>query len=104
MLRTGDTGALLAPGLERLGDPAESLPAAWNPILWLMVPGILLAYFIYPVGVTAVLSGVSLTIYTRSVHDRKVFTGAAVVTTLWLAVTVVAATPYGRDLHRWLLD
>ena len=104
VLRTGDTGALLAPGLDRLGDPAESLPAQWNPILWVMVVGIPLAYFVYPVGVIAVLAGVALLIYAGQDRDWRTVAWTAVVTVSWLVVTVVAATPYGRELHRWILD
>ncbi|MFG3603762.1 hypothetical protein [Micromonospora chersina] len=108
-LRTGNLSAVLDPGLERLGDPKDSLPPAgpdspWNPLLWLFEIGRVVAIFVYPVAFVALLLGAVALVRTRWVGGRKVFRWLAIGTGLWLALTALALTPYGTQLHVWLTD
>ena len=100
---------MLDPGLERLGDPKYSFSpvgpdSLWNPLVWVFGISRLVAMFVYPfVAVTLTLGIVSL-IRTWRIGDRKTFARLVVSTGLWLVPAVLAQTPYGMDLHRWLLD
>lgn len=107
--RVGDLPALLDPGLERLGDPKDSLPplgpdSAWNPLLWVFELSRVVAMFVWPLATVAVLLGAVALVRTWRVGDRQTFRRLTVGTALWCATAVVALTPYGTQLHRWLLD
>jgi hypothetical protein len=101
-IRTGDYGALLAPGLERLGDPKDSLPD--SVLFWVFVPGLFLSYFIFVVGFATVFFGLGMLMHTWQVGDRVTFRRLFTSTTAWVLLTAAAITPFGTDLHRWLLD
>ncbi|MFU8872780.1 hypothetical protein [Micromonospora sp. SL4-19] len=108
-LHTGDLPAVLHPGLDRLGDPKDSLPPAgpdslWNPLVWVFGISRLVAMFVYPVAFVAVVLGVASLVRTRSTGDRKGFNRLAIGTGMWLALAALALTPYGAQLHSWLLD
>ncbi|MEV4711372.1 hypothetical protein [Micromonospora sp. NPDC049374] len=108
-LRVDDLPALLSPGVERLGDPKDSLPpvgpdSAWNPLLWVFELSRVVAMFVHPLAAVAVLLGLVSLVRTWRVGDRSTFRWLAVSTTLWCATAVLALTPYGTQLHHWLLD
>jgi hypothetical protein len=100
--RNGDLAAVLDPGLERLGDPKDSLPSA--PLVWVFVIGRLAAMLVYPLAFVALVSGGALLKPTWRTGDRTTFAWLAASTGSWLALGVLALTPYGTALHRWLLD
>ncbi|BBH68733.1 hypothetical protein ACTI_54180 [Actinoplanes sp. OR16] len=100
--RAGDLGAVLAPGLERLGDPKDSLPG--SGLAWLFVPGLFVAYFIYVIAFVAVFFGLGMMMHTWQIGDRATFRRLVRSTVAWVLLTAVAITPFGTDLHRWLLD
>ncbi|MEU4561046.1 hypothetical protein AB0F72_21915 [Actinoplanes sp. NPDC023936] len=101
-IRAGDPGALLAPGLERLGDPAESLPDSLLALIF--VPGIFVSYFVYAIGFVTVFFGFAMLMHTWLVGDRATFRQLLRSTAAWAALTAVAITPFGSALHHWLLD
>ncbi|MEV2239789.1 hypothetical protein [Micromonospora sp. NPDC049891] len=108
-LRAGDLPALLDPRLELLGDPKDSLPpvgpdSAWNPLLWVFELSRVVAMFVQPLAAVAVLLGLVSLVRTGRVGDRPAFRWLTVGTALWCAAAVLALTPYGTQLHRWLLD
>ncbi|MFF5084134.1 hypothetical protein ACFY36_44405 [Actinoplanes sp. NPDC000266] len=103
-LRNGDYGALFAPGLERLGDPKDSIPvigpdSVWNPLFWLVaLPHAIVVYCPQLPVVGLVLAGIALVVARgRSLQ-------AAVWAVLWVTLTVLAFSPFGEMLHQWLLD
>jgi hypothetical protein len=104
VVRSGDYGALLAPDLERLGDPKDSVPVigpgeVWNPLFWLVaLPHAVVLYFPQLPVVGLVLAGIALV---RSGGRSLRAVAWAVV---WVALTVLAFSPYGEVLHLWLLD
>ncbi|MEU4427162.1 hypothetical protein AB0F81_41615 [Actinoplanes sp. NPDC024001] len=103
--QTGDAGALLDPGLERLGDPKDSLPdSVWNPLAWLLGISRVVAMLVVVVAPVALLLGLVAVAGSRRVGDRKVFRWSLAGTAAWLLVLVVALTPYGRQMTTWLLD
>jgi hypothetical protein len=102
VIRTGDHGALLAPGLERLGDPKDSLPD--SALVWVFAPGIFVSYFIYAFGFAAVFFGLGMLMHTWQIGDRVTFRRLFASTAAWVLLTAAAITPFGTDLHRWLLD
>ncbi|MFJ8581101.1 hypothetical protein [Micromonospora sp. NPDC093277] len=108
-LHVGDFPAVLDPGLERLGDPKDSLPpigpdSAWNPLLWVFELSRASAMFVYPLAFVALVFGLAALVRTWRVGDRKAFKWLVVSTGTWLALTALAVTPYGTQLHVWLLD
>ncbi|WP_262285408.1 hypothetical protein [Micromonospora sp. MA102] len=108
-LHTGDLPAVLDPRLERLGDPKDSLPPAgpdsvWNPLVWVFGVSRVVAMFVYPLASVTVVLGVAALICTWRTDDRKVFGRLIVSTGVWCALAALALTPYGTQLHRWLLD
>ncbi|WP_320066817.1 hypothetical protein [Micromonospora sp. RTGN7] len=107
--RTGDLAAVLDPGLERLGDPKDSLPPAgpdslWNPLLWVFEISRVAAMYVYPLVIAALVVGVPSLIRTWRIGDRRTFARLAVHTGSWLALGALALSPYGTQLHHWLLD
>ncbi|WP_030436927.1 hypothetical protein [Actinoplanes subtropicus] len=103
-----DPGALLRPGLERLGDPKASFPivgpdSEWNPVVWVFGLSRALGFFVYPLSAAALLLGAAGLLRTRR-RDRALFRRIAAVTAAWLVVGIVAVTPYGAHLLTWLLD
>ncbi|MEH0935438.1 hypothetical protein [Micromonospora psammae] len=108
-LRTGDLPAVLDPGLERLGDPKDSLPPAgpdslWNPLVWVFEISRMVAMLVHPVAFVTLVSGVASLVRTWRIGDRKTFGWLVIGTAMWLALAVLALTPYARQLHGWLLD
>ncbi|WP_127507183.1 hypothetical protein [Actinoplanes solisilvae] len=108
-VRAGDPGALLHPGLERLGDPKESIPpigpdALWNPLVWIFGWGRVAAMLVYLVAFVALILGLAAIAGARQEGDRRARRAAIAVTAIWLLVVVTALTPYGGSLHSWLLD
>lgn len=101
-VRAGDPGALLAPGLERLGDPKDSLPDSALSLVF--VPGILVAYFVFPAGFVTVFFGLGMLMHTWQVGDRVTFRRLLVSTGGWVVLTAAALTPWGDGLRTWLLD
>ncbi|WP_436529882.1 hypothetical protein [Actinoplanes sp. HUAS TT8] len=104
----GDAGAILHPGLERLGDPKDSMnlgpDSVWNPLVWIVGICRLIAWFIYPLGIAMLLFGGATLVRAWRLGDRRTFSRLAVLTAIWLILIIVAVTPYGEDLTRWLLD
>ncbi|SNY28822.1 hypothetical protein [Paractinoplanes atraurantiacus] len=104
VVRSGDYGALLAPGLERLGDPKDSIPvigpeSVWNPLFWLVaLPHAIVLYFPQLPVVGLTLAGIALVV----ARGRSVQAAAWAV--VWVALTVLAFSPFGETLHNWLLD
>ncbi|MEU8264079.1 hypothetical protein AB0C02_26080 [Micromonospora sp. NPDC048999] len=108
-LHTGDLLAVLDPQLERLGDPKDSLPpvgpdSPWNPLLWVFELGRVVAMFVFPLAFAALVLGVVALARTRWIGDRKAFGWLAISTAVWFALAALALTPYGTQLHVWLLD
>ncbi|GIJ09500.1 hypothetical protein ACFFMR_20915 [Micromonospora andamanensis] len=108
-LRAGDPRALRDPRLERLGDPKDSLPpvgpdSAWNPLLWVFELSRVVAMLVPLVAAVAVLLGLVSLGRTWRVGDRSAFRWLAVGTALWCVTALLALTPYGTQLHHWLLD
>ena len=108
-LHTGDFPALLDPRLERLGDPKDSLPPAgpdsvWNPLVWVFGVSRVVAMFVYPLVFVALVLGVASLIHIWRTGDRKAFGWLVLSTGMWFALSALALTPYGTQLHGWLLD
>jgi predicted lysophospholipase L1 biosynthesis ABC-type transport system permease subunit len=108
-LHNGDLPAVLDPRLERLGDPKDSLPpvgpdSSLNPLLWLFEIGRLTAMLVYVVALFTLAFGVFAVLRSWHTGDRKAFRWLVVSTAVLLALVVLFVTPYGRDLHIWLLD
>ncbi len=108
-LHVGDLPAVLDPGVERLGDPKDSLPpvgpySVWNPLVWVFGLGRVLAMFVYPLAFVTLTLGAVALLQTWRVRDRKAFGRLVVSTGVWCALAVLALTPYGTQLHAWLLD
>ncbi|MEU6073833.1 hypothetical protein [Micromonospora sp. NPDC047074] len=108
-LRVRDLPAVLDPRVDRLGDPKDSLPpvgpdSAWNPLLWVFELGRVLAMFVYPLAFVTMVLGVATLIRAWRVGDRKAFGWLVVSTGVWSALAALAPTPYGTQLHVWLLD
>lgn len=89
VLATGDLGALLDPGLDRLGDPKDSLPS--GPMMWVI--GLPAAFVIY-VWFLPLIGFVLALFRPRSWRWMLV----------WAVLTLLIFSPYGSELHRWLLD
>jgi hypothetical protein len=108
-LRMGDLPAVLDPRLERLGDPKDSLPpvgpdSVWNPLAWVFGISRAVAMFVYPLAFLTLILGVASLIRTWQTGDRKGFGWLVISTGVWVGLAALALTPYGTQLHRWLLD
>ncbi|MGC4766124.1 hypothetical protein ACLQ20_25055 [Micromonospora sp. DT46] len=108
-LHVRDLPAVLDPRVDRLGDPKDSLPpvgpdSAWNPLLWVFELARVLAMFVYPLAFVTLVLGVAALIRTWRVGDRQAFGWLVVSTGVWFALAALALTPYGTQLHGWLLD
>ncbi|WP_229073447.1 hypothetical protein [Actinoplanes sp. DH11] len=101
-VRAGDPAALVDPGLERLGDPKDSLPD--SPLVLLLVPGMFVGYFVFASGFVAVLFGLGALMHTWNLGDRATARRLIFSTGAWVLLTAAALTPFGDQLHRWLLD
>ena len=109
MARTGDYGAFWHPGLERLGDPKDSMSpigpdAIGNPLVWIFGLSRLVAFFGRPLALIATVLGIAFLVPVGRAHNRRAVRLLAVSTGAWLAVAVLTFTPYGADLLSWLLD
>jgi hypothetical protein len=108
VVRSGDWGALLAPGLDRLGDPKDAIPFGWdsvtNPFAWLFGIARVTAMLVVPVAAIGVLLGGFAVAAGRRDGDRRRVRRALLAIAVWLALAAVAFTPYGGDLHTWLAD
>jgi hypothetical protein len=100
---TGDSGGFLDPRLTRLGDPKDSFPS-FAPLAVLVDMCRLAAWSALPLAVVTLLAGAAALVRTRVVGDRAMFLRVGLTTAAWIAVAVVALTPYGRHLQLWLLD
>lgn len=108
-LHQDDLAVVFDPRLERLGDPKDSPPvigpdSVWNPLAWVFGIARIVAFMIYPLAVLMLPLGVLGPLRTRYLGDRKTFHLITVTTTIWLALAVLAVTPYGGHLLTWLLD
>ncbi|MFI1988575.1 hypothetical protein [Actinoplanes sp. NPDC020271] len=107
-VHAGDLGAVLHPGLDRLGDPKDSMligpDSVWNPLVWIVGICRLIAWFVYPLGFAMLLFGAATLVHTWGLGDRRTFTRIAVLTAIWLILIILAASPYGTGLTTWLLD
>ncbi|GAA2883762.1 hypothetical protein Acy02nite_07530 [Actinoplanes cyaneus] len=107
-VHVGDPGAVLHPGLDRLGDPKDSMligpDSVWNPLVWIVGVCRLIAWFVYPLGFAMLLFGGATMVHTWRLGDRRTFTQVAVLTAIWLILIILAASPYGSSLTTWLLD
>ncbi|AEV86257.1 hypothetical protein ACWT_5239 [Actinoplanes sp. SE50] len=102
-VRVGDAGALLHPGLDRLGDPEDSLPGAGNPLVGVLGVCRLVAWFVYPLGIAMISFGVVTLVHSWRRDERRRAGWLAALTASWLVLVLVAASPYGGDLITWLL-
>lgn len=104
VIRSGDYGAFLEPGLDRLGDPMDSVPSLgpetwWNPLPWLLVIPYVSVVVFQPFPVAGLLFAVSSLLAARGRSVR-----AAAWTAVWVALTVLTYSPYGWAIRYWLLD
>ncbi|GIE75384.1 hypothetical protein Aph02nite_13340 [Actinoplanes philippinensis] len=108
VVRSGDWGALAAPGLDRLGDPKDAIPFGWdsmtNPFAWIFGIARLTAMLVVPVVTLGVLLGGFAVAGARRDGDGRRLRRALLAIGVWLALAAVAFTPYGGDLHTWLAD
>lgn len=105
VVQTGDAGALLDPRLERLGDPKDSMPQSlWNPFAWLLAICRLVAMLVFMAAIGGLVLGLGAIARSQRVGDRRMVRWSLTLTAAWLAVLIVAVTPYGQQMHTWLLD
>ncbi|GID98569.1 hypothetical protein ACFQFC_12985 [Amorphoplanes digitatis] len=105
VVQAGDLGALLDPRLERLDDPKVALPdSVWNPLSWVFGICRLVAMLVFPVALVGLISGVAAVAHAQRVGDRKVLLGSLAAIAAWVVLLAVTLSPYGRQLHNWLLD
>jgi hypothetical protein len=98
VVQNGDPGGFLDPGLDRLGDPKDSMPS--NPILlWVLGLPYAIGVYVRPLPVIGLVIAMVALVAARGRSPKAA--GFAIV---WAALTVVAYTPYGSALHSWLLD
>lgn len=106
--RTGDWGALADPGLERLGDPKDSLSpggdSVANPLLWILGIARVVAMLVVQAAVLGVLLAGFAIAAGRRDGDRRRITRAVLFIGAWLLLVALAFTGYGGRLHVWLLD
>ncbi|PWU44388.1 hypothetical protein DLE60_10170 [Micromonospora globispora] len=108
-LHIGDLPAVLDPRLERLGDPKDSLPpagpdTAWNPLVWVFGICRAVAMFVYPLAFVTLVLGLAALLHAWRTGDRKTFGWLVINTGAWFALAALALSPYGTQLHGWLLD
>jgi hypothetical protein len=108
VVRSGDWGALLEPGLDRLGDPKDSIPLGWdsatNPFAWLFGIARVAAMLVIPVVTLGVLLGGFAVVAAHRDGDGGRLRRALLAIGVWLVLAAVAFTPYGGRLHTWLAD
>ncbi|GIF42114.1 hypothetical protein [Actinoplanes xinjiangensis] len=108
VVRSGDWGALLEPGLDRLGDPKDSIPLGWdsatNPFAWLFGIARVAAMLVIPVVTLGVLLGGFAVVAAHRDDDGGRLRRALLAIGVWLVLAAVAFTPYGGRLHTWLAD
>jgi hypothetical protein len=108
VIRSGDWGALLDPGLDRLDDPKVSMTAGWdsiwNPFAFLLAIARLTAMLVVPVATIGVLLGGSSLVLAVRARDRRGIGRSLLLIVVWLGLFALAFTPYGGQLHTWLAD
>jgi hypothetical protein len=109
MARTGDYGAFWHPGVERLGDPKDSMSplgpdSTGNPFVWIFGLSRVVAFFGRVLAPVLTLLGLAFLVPAWLARDRRAVRLVAVSTGAWLAFAVLSFTPYGSDLLGWLLD
>jgi hypothetical protein len=107
--RTGDFAAVFHPGVERLGDPKDSMTpigpdATGNPILWIFGLSRVVAFFVRPLALAATVLGIAFLVPAGRARNRRAVRLLAIGTGAWFVAGLVALTPYGADLLGWLLD
>ncbi|GIE87662.1 hypothetical protein Are01nite_41420 [Actinoplanes regularis] len=108
-VRAGDLGAVVHPFLDRLGDPKDSIPgigpeSLWNPLIWFVGACRLIALLIFPIGFAMLSFGAATLVQAWRRGDRRMSTWLAVLTGIWLALTILATTTHGMHLTGWLAD
>jgi hypothetical protein len=109
MARSGDYLAFFHPGLERLGDPKDSMipigpDSVGNPLVWVFGLSRVAAFFVLPIAAVATVLGVFALIPAWRGRDRRAVRRLGIVTGAWVALGVVFLTPYGMAMLTWLLD
>ncbi|GGN71925.1 hypothetical protein GCM10010112_39660 [Actinoplanes lobatus] len=108
VVNSGDVGALLDPGLDRLDDPKVSVPLGWdsaaNPLVWIFGVARLTAILIVPVAAFGVILGGLSAAAARRAGDRRRLNFALLRIVVWVVLFAVAFSPYGEQLHIWLAD
>jgi hypothetical protein len=123
--RAGDLGAIFHPGLDRLGDPKDSMSpigpdSASNPLVWIFGLSRVAAFFVRPIALLATAAGIVALIpawLTRNrasakptganpagVRSRRAIVWLGSITGAWMVVAAISFTPYGAALLGWLLD
>ncbi|GIE34346.1 hypothetical protein Ait01nite_073910 [Actinoplanes italicus] len=98
VVQSGDWGGFLDPGLERLGDPKDSMSS--NPILlWALGLPYTISVYVRPLPVIGLVIALFALVAARGRSPK-----AAFLTVVWTVLTVLACTPYGSAIHNWLLD
>jgi hypothetical protein len=109
MTRSGDYLAFFHPGLERLGDPKDSMnpigpDSVGNPLIWIFGLSRVAAFFVRPIAAAAAVLGVLFLIPAWRRGDRPAIRRIGIITGAWVALGVISFTPYGVALLNWLLD
>jgi hypothetical protein len=109
MTRTGDYAAFFHPGVERLGDPKDAMTplgpdTPGNPLLWIFGLGRIVAFFVRPLATAMSVLGIAFLVPAWRARDGRAVRTLAAGTGAWLALGLLAFTPYGAQLLGWLLD